>query len=72
MPGPDGWRYARVQWPKGIHKSRRIHYFKNGGSLCGAHHDGSQGWYVEAITDFDTFAEMQKCKKCKEALKRDS
>lgn len=45
--GPDGWRFARVRWPKSIKPSRRLHYFKNGWSLCGNHHDGVEGWYTK-------------------------
>jgi len=67
--GPDGWRYARVRWPKGVHPSRKIHYFKDGRSLCGAHYDGVDGWYIEPITDLNLLVEMKKCKKCKKALK---
>ena len=71
MSGPDGWRYALIQWAKGIHPSRKIHYFRKGGSLCGRHHDGHTGWYTEVTTDFSNFEEMQKCKACKTALEKE-
>lgn len=65
MRGPDGWRYGRVRWAKSIKPSRVLHYFKDGTSLCGNHYDGVNGWYTEVVTVFDTFTEMNKCKKCK-------
>lgn len=72
MPGPDGWRFARVQWAKGIHASRKLHYFEKGSALCGGHHDGITGWYTEMRTVFDTYEEGFKCNKCKKALDKKS
>ncbi len=64
MPGPDGWRFARIQWPKGVHNSRKLHYFKKGSSLCGAHHDGITGWHTEVKEVLGTYLKGFRCKKC--------
>lgn len=69
MSGPDGWRFARVQWKKGIHASRRLHYYRNGMSLCKDHHDGMTGWYTEVIQE--PLTNLQKgwrCSKCRKKL----
>lgn len=70
MLGPDGWRFARVQWAKGIHASRKFHYFEKGNALCGGHHDGISGWYTEVTVVFDTYLEGFKCNKCKSKLEK--
>jgi len=68
MSGPDGWRFARVQWSKGIHASRRIHYYERGVSLCGDHHDGYTGWYTEALDE--PLTNLQRGWRCKKCLKK--
>lgn len=68
--GPDGWRFARVQWPKTIQASRKTHYFERGVCLCGKHTDGANGWFLNR-TDYPASilnAEALKCNKCKKAL----
>jgi len=68
MMGPDGWRWARIQWASGnVHDSRRIHYFVRGSSLCGLHHDGMNGWYTEVIQITPRF-EGSKCRKCQKRV----
>jgi hypothetical protein len=68
--GPDGWRSGVVRWAKGDHASRKLHYFENGSALCGNHHDGVQGWYTQVRTEFDTYQEGFKCKKCVNKLEK--
>lgn len=71
MSGPDGWRRALVKWEKGTHPSRKIHYFRNGNSLCGRHYDGMTGWFIESKKEFSNFEEMNKCKGCKKVLEKE-
>lgn len=68
--GPDGWRFALIQWPKGIHPSRKLHYFKERRTLCGKYRDGMSGWYTEVFENLRPYQMSERCNKCLKKLER--
>jgi len=70
MSGEDGWRWACIIWKSGnAHQSRKLHYFVDGDSLCGAHYDGGKPW-IAGIYKAGAPPRWTppKCKKCQRKL----